>query len=238
MEPGIYVVRQDEPEYGPLAAMVVEGQASFVGERYDVDARKEIAVQVPAAGGHSDNFALPLAEPGTKPGKEEMYELADDYLVERRRGYGRRGTGKFYVFRGDYGGPDNSSEDLQDLIDAASRDIEHSYDMFEIRDDAGDPVWRSRNFKLPLSTKSTSKLRPLRDADDEATRVERALATEGAFTSFSDYGNSAWSYNDSLKILKKETLDEMKNDKSVFFEIRDKKGAVVWRSPNFEMRLQ
>ena len=46
MEPGIYIAREDDPDYGPLLAMTLTGEAKLIGERYDVDGKKEIAASV------------------------------------------------------------------------------------------------------------------------------------------------------------------------------------------------
>jgi hypothetical protein len=50
LEPGLYVTRAGDEEYGLLDALVVEGEATFIGERYDTEGRKEIAVNVHGAG--------------------------------------------------------------------------------------------------------------------------------------------------------------------------------------------
>lgn len=52
LAPGLYVARASDPAYGWLDALVVEGAARYVGERYDIDGQKEVAV---AVGDHTPN---------------------------------------------------------------------------------------------------------------------------------------------------------------------------------------
>lgn len=47
LEPGIYIAAATAPAYGWLKALIVEGRAGFIGERYEVDGTKLIAVEIP-----------------------------------------------------------------------------------------------------------------------------------------------------------------------------------------------
>src|SRR5216684_3164159 len=48
-DPGVYIAAATTPAYGWLKALTVEGGARFLGERYDVDGTKLIAVSIPGA---------------------------------------------------------------------------------------------------------------------------------------------------------------------------------------------
>lgn len=50
MKAGIYTARAGEADYGYLDAMVAAGDAVFLGERFDVEGRKHIAIEVPPRG--------------------------------------------------------------------------------------------------------------------------------------------------------------------------------------------
>lgn len=46
-EPGVYIAAATDPAYGWLKALIIEGRAGSLGERYEVDGTKLIAVQIP-----------------------------------------------------------------------------------------------------------------------------------------------------------------------------------------------
>lgn len=57
LPPGTYSARAQDPAYGGLKAMAFDGRAEFVGERYEVDGSKWIAVRVTDTGGFTPNEA-------------------------------------------------------------------------------------------------------------------------------------------------------------------------------------
>ena len=46
-EPGVYIAAATDPAYGWLKALIIEGRAGSLGERYEVDGTKLIAVEIP-----------------------------------------------------------------------------------------------------------------------------------------------------------------------------------------------
>lgn len=48
-EPGVYIAAATDPAYGWLKALIIEGRAGSLGERYEVDGTKLIAAEIPGA---------------------------------------------------------------------------------------------------------------------------------------------------------------------------------------------
>lgn len=76
LAPGIYVARAQDPAYGGLEALAVEGHATYLGERHDPDGTKMIAVSVPGA---RDGEQAPNMGGAIRIGREFFTTALRDY---------------------------------------------------------------------------------------------------------------------------------------------------------------
>ncbi len=74
-EPGVYAARAGDPAYGWLDALVLSGDAKLLGERYDPDGSKYIAVSIGAAG----SALTPNAVGAIRIGREFFTTALRDY---------------------------------------------------------------------------------------------------------------------------------------------------------------
>jgi hypothetical protein len=83
MRAGIYTARAGEKKYGYLDAMVAAGDAVFLGERYDPQGRKHIAVEVPPRGKRARRNAG--ARRAIRIGREFFTAAIKDYADWREK---------------------------------------------------------------------------------------------------------------------------------------------------------
>ena len=195
--------------------------------------------------------AGPKAAPPPKALQAQPGPLAplEDSMLERIRRelalkHGAKFPGNYFSFKDrlDYVW---DIEDLQTLIGRVE-----PYEVMEIRDSNGGPVWRSKAFNLPLAgdrapTPAAPQVLP--DLVDGELDLARARVTRdwvarrgyGVFVSFrGDTRSQVWDSAETYEELQPRALADMSSYPGDGFEIRNATGVPVWRSPDFALPVR